>query len=101
MEKKMQDTLMRDKQTTSTHYLGEVRKVEKKPRGLMTLWAVLLLPATLGGAGLTVWKMRANDPEQTLIQQLQQQRDEALKAEASAKKQLEKVLAARRALEQE
>lgn len=80
----------------------EAKKMgQKKPRGLMTVWALLLLPATVGGAGLTVWKMRADDPEQPSVQQLREERDHARKAEEDAKKQLEKAVAERQALEKE
>jgi hypothetical protein len=74
---------------------------QKKPRGLMTVWALLLLPATVGGAGLTVWKVRADDPEQPSVQQLREERDRARKAEEDAKKQLEKAVVERQALEKE
>ncbi len=103
MEMEMQDTT-RDatKQARSDNPLLEVRKMgPKKPCGFTTVWALLLLPAALGGAGLTVWKMRADVPEGAAVQKLLEERDEALKAEAEAKKQLEKVVAARQALEKE
>lgn len=80
----------------------EVRKMgQKKPRGLMTVWALLLLPATVGGAGLTVWKMHSDNPEQKSAQQIQEERDQALKAVEASKKQLETAVAARQALEKE
>lgn len=80
----------------------EARKMgQKKPRGLMTVWALLLLPATVGGAGLTMWKMRGDDPAQTSVQQLREERDQAQKSAEETKKQLEKAVAARQTLEKE
>jgi tetratricopeptide (TPR) repeat protein len=85
-----------DKETSEAMKMGP-----KKPRGMMTVWALLLLPATVGGAGLTAWKMRGDDPAEAKLQQVQQERDQARKAEADLKKQLEKVLEARGLLEGE
>jgi Flp pilus assembly protein TadD len=102
MEMEMQDTIMDAKQGTLENQLVEVKKMgPNKPRGLTTVWALLLLPTALGGAGLTVWKMRADVPEKIAVQKLREERDQALKAEVEAKKQLEKVVAARLALEKE
>jgi tetratricopeptide (TPR) repeat protein len=81
---------------------SEARKMtEKKPRGMMTVWAMLLLPVTLGGAGVTAWKMRAEDPAHATLQQVQEERDQARKAEAEIKKQLDQVLATRLMVEGE
>lgn len=80
----------------------EARKMgQKKPRGLMTVWALLLLPATVGGAGLTMWKMHSDEPSKTSVQQLREERDQAQKAAEEAKKQLEKAVTARQTLEKE
>jgi hypothetical protein len=80
----------------------EIKKMnQKKPRTFMATCAVLLLPVALGGAGLTMWKLRADDPAQTTLQQVTEERDQAQKAEAEVKKQLEKVIVARQDLEQE
>jgi tetratricopeptide (TPR) repeat protein len=73
----------------------------KKPRGLRTVGALLLLPVALGGAGLTVWKLRAEDLTQTTLQQVTEERDQARKAEAELKKQLEQVTEARQVLAEE
>lgn len=82
---------------------SEAKKMEqkKKPRGMITVWALLLLPVTLGGAGLTAWKLRAETPEQATLHQIQDELDQTRKSEAAVKKQLEEALEARRALEHE
>lgn len=74
---------------------------KNKPRGMMTVWALLLLPATIGGAGLTAWKLRAEVPEQATLQQMQEELDQVRKSETAVKKQLEEVVEARLALEHE
>lgn len=81
---------------------SEAKKMgQKKPRGMMTVWALLLLPATIGGAGLTAWKLRAEVPEQATLQQIQEELDQARKSESTVKKQLEEVVEAKLALERE
>jgi tetratricopeptide (TPR) repeat protein len=82
---------------------SEAKKMEKKdkPRGMITVWALLLLPATIGGAGLTAWKLRAETPEQATLQHVQEELDQARKSETAVKKQLEEVQEARQALERE
>ncbi|HTU89123.1 MAG TPA: tetratricopeptide repeat protein [Gemmataceae bacterium] len=95
-------TLTRDSQPNLTNEPMEVKKMgQKKPRGMMTVWALLLLPATVGGASLTMWKMRADDPNLTAARQAREERDQAQQSEALVKKQLEKEMAARLALEKE
>jgi tetratricopeptide (TPR) repeat protein len=85
----------------SANEAKEARKVmQKKPRGMMTVWAMLLLPATVGGAGVTAWKLR-EDPAQATLQQIQEERDHAVKAEAEVKKHLEQAVEARALLEGE
>jgi len=80
---------------------SEVKKMtQKRPRGMMTVWAMLLLPATVGGAGVTAWKMR-EDPAQANLQHVQEERDKAVKGESEVKKQLEQVVEARAVLEGE
>ncbi len=80
----------------------EAKKMgQTKPRGAMTVWALLLLPVAAGSAGLTMWKLHADEPAQESVQQLREERDQARKAEEEAKKQLEKAVAARRDLEKE
>jgi tetratricopeptide (TPR) repeat protein len=90
-------------QLDSANEASEVKKMEQKnkPRGMMTVWALLLLPATIGGAGLTAWKLRAEVPEQATLQQVQEELDQARNSESAVKKQLEEVLEARLALERE
>lgn len=90
-------------QLDSANEASEVKKMEQKnkPRGMITVWALLLLPATIGGAGLTAWKLRAEAPEQATLQQVQDELDQARKSEAAVKKQLEEVLETRQALERE
>ncbi len=73
----------------------------KQRSGLTTMWALLLLPAIVGGAGVTAWKLRAETPEQATLQQVQDQLAQARKSEAALKKQLEEVLEARQILERE
>lgn len=95
-------TTMRDKQLDLANEPLEVKKMgARKPRGMITVWALLLLPATVAGASLTVWKMRANDSEQASAQQLLEERDQARQAEAQLKKQLEKAVSTRQDLEKE
>lgn len=74
---------------------------QNKRSGVTTMWALLLLPVIVGGAGLTAWKLRAEAPSQTTVQQLQEELDKAQKAEAEVKKQLEEEQEARQALERE
>ncbi len=82
--------------------VNEVMETNKmksqKPRGMMTVCALLLLPVVVGGTGLTVWKLQAETPAQAALQQVIDERDKAQKAETEAKKQLEELLAARQAL---
>lgn len=95
-------TTMAEKQLDLANEPMEVKKMgTKKPRGLMTVWALLLLPATVGGAGFTMWKMRSDDPEAKSAHQLLEERDQARQAEAQLKKQLEQAVATRQALEKE
>jgi tetratricopeptide (TPR) repeat protein len=64
---------------------SEAKKMgQKKPRGMMTVWALLLLPVTIGGAGLTAWKLRAEAPEQATLQQIQEELDQARKSETAS-----------------
>jgi tetratricopeptide (TPR) repeat protein len=70
----------------------------KNPRGMMTVCALLLLPAVVGGTGLTVWKLGAEGPAQAALQQIVDERDQARKAETVVKKQLEDVVTARQLL---
>jgi tetratricopeptide (TPR) repeat protein len=90
-------------QSDSANEPSEVKKMEQKnkPRGMITVWALLLLPATIGGAGLTAWKLRAEAPEQATLQQIQEELDQTRKSETAVKKQLEEVLEARQTLERE
>lgn len=78
---------------------GGTKMAENKRRGLTTMWALLILPATaLGGGGLAAWKLRADDPGQTL-QQLREELDQSHKTEAEIKKKLEQAVEARLGLE--
>jgi tetratricopeptide (TPR) repeat protein len=89
-------------QLDSVNETSEAKKMgQKKPRGMMTVWALLLLPTTIGGAGLTAWKLRAEAPEQATLQQIQEELDQTRKSETAVKKQLEEVLEARLTLERE
>lgn len=93
---------MDDNQPEMTTQPVEVQKMgQKKPRGMMSLWALLLVPATVGGAGLTAWTLRAEEGAQKSVQQLREERDQARKAEALAREQLAKAVAARHDLEKE
>ncbi len=88
-------------QSELANEMSEVKKMEQKskPRGMITLWALLLLPVTIGGAGLTAWKLRAEGPEQATLEQIKDELDHTRKSEATVKKQLEEAQEARRSLE--
>lgn len=72
----------------------------KKPRGLLTMGAMLLVPAVLGGTGVALFNARGSNSEAKPAQ-LVEERDQARKDEAQVKKQLDQVVAERRALERE
>jgi len=93
----------RHHQSDLANEMSEVKKMEQKskPRGMITLWALLLLPVTIGGAGLTAWKLRAEGPEQATLERLQDELEQTRKSEAAVKKQLEEAWEARRSLERE
>ena len=98
----VEGTQTRDIQRNSDKDLLEAKKMgQKKPSGMVTIWALLLLPVMVGGAGVTAWKLRADDAGQATLQQVREELDQTRKSEAEVKKKLEQVQEARQALERE
>lgn len=81
-----------------TELIHPGRLERERPRGLVNVATMLLLPAALMGTGVAVVSVRGNGSDQKMAQLLVE-RDQAQKDAALTKKQLEDAVAERRAIE--